>query len=158
MIITDQALRGLSGHGARDLQGAHDAAGFDAILGAFAVAGPRATILAGFSLGFDYLFMAAYGFAFVCAVLFVRDRLFPDKGPLRATLNAVALLTIVGVLLDGFENILELRIAISDQARALAQLASAVTLVKWIASAPSMLLTVVAIVLAFLPRRNLAHT
>jgi hypothetical protein len=78
LAFLDQRLEAETGYGTRDLQLVATAAGVNDILAHWYA--PANAIAAGFSLGFDYLFMPLYAFAFFYSALIVRERFTPKQG------------------------------------------------------------------------------
>jgi len=100
----DMLLKRRTGFGTADLQRVSTAADFDRIAGAWRFGTDLA--LAGFNLGFDYLFMPLYGFAFYYGALTARDA-FAPSGLLRRAFTLLAAVPLAGALFDALENALE---------------------------------------------------
>jgi hypothetical protein len=102
--------------------------------------------MVGFSLGFDYLFMPLYAFAFFYSGLIVRERFTPKPGLARRAVQFAAAIPLAGMLFDAAENALETRILISGPTDQLASLAYSATQVKLVCFYIGLLLLIGAIV------------
>jgi hypothetical protein len=126
----DTRLKAQTGYGTVDLQKVATADGFNAIAGRWLARDHAAT--AGFSLGFDYLFMPLYGLAFYYSGLIVRDWIAAKPGLLRRLLNLVAAIPLAGAVADAVENALEAKMLIAGADDMTAQIAFLATSAKMI--------------------------
>ncbi len=81
LAILDTRLKSATGFGTADLQRATTVDDVNLILVAWSTS--RSAILAGFNLGFDYLFMPLWGFALFYGGLAARERFAPEPGTVR---------------------------------------------------------------------------
>jgi len=129
LAALDMRLKAHTGYGSVDLQKVTTARDFARVTGAW-IARPDAA-LAGFDLGFDYLFMPLYGFAFYYGALLARDA-FAASGFLRRTVTLIAAVPLAGAILDAGENALETYMVVTAPTDSLAVLAHAFTQGKFI--------------------------
>jgi hypothetical protein len=87
---------------------------------------------AGFSLGFDFLFMSLYGFSFFYSGIIAREAFAPKKGLARRLLSYFALVPIAGAIADAWENTLEFSMMINGPTDETAQLAFTATTAKMV--------------------------
>jgi hypothetical protein len=105
LALLDQKLKAQSGFGTLDLQHAKTAADVQNVMAAWGPA--RDGVLAGFNLGFDYLFMPLYGFSFYYGALMARDAFAPKAGLIRRLLTLLAAVPLAGGIFDAAENAIE---------------------------------------------------
>ena len=139
----DVGLKSATGFGTVDLQSAETAQQFAQIFSAWIARQHSAT--AGFSLGFDYLFIALYVYAFYYSAIVTREAFAPKKGPARRAANYLALVPLAGALADSAENALEFSMMIGGPSDNLARLAYAATNVKTVCFIIGLLLLVAAL-------------
>lgn len=123
----DTGLKAATGFGTVDLQSARTAAEFTQIFSAWIARQHSAT--AGFSLGFDFLFIFLYVNAFYYSAIIAREA-FADKGLARRAANYVAFVPLAGALADSVENALQFSMMIRGATNDLAGLAFVATNVK----------------------------
>jgi hypothetical protein len=129
LATLDLKLKAHSGFGTVDLQKVATADGFTRIAGAWIA---RSDALpAGFNLGFDYLFMPLYGFAFYYGALIARDA-FARAGIFRRLFTLLAAIPLAGAIFDAVENGLETLMLANGPTDQLAALAYAATGAKMI--------------------------
>jgi len=145
-------LTAASGQNIRALQFVNTADGFSTIFGAW-IARPNAA-MAGFSLGFDYLFMPLYAFAFYYSGLIVRERFTPKPGTPRRLMQLVAAIPLAGALADAVENGLEAHMLFSGPTDHLANIAYTATNAKMICFYIGLVLLLGAIVARMLRRKT----
>ena len=104
LAVVDLKLKAETGYGTVDLQKVATAEGVRAIVSAWHT--PRAAAMAGFNLGFDYLFMPLYGFAFYYGTLAARNAFAPKGGAFRIV-TLLAAVPLAGAIFDCVENTLE---------------------------------------------------
>ena len=139
----DTGLKAATGYGTVDLQSAQTAIEYAQIFSAWIARRHSAT--AGFSLGFDYLFMVLYAFSFYYSAIIAREAFFPRKGLARRFINYLALVPLAGALADSVENALEFSMLINGPSDALARLAFTATNVKTVCFVVGLLLLVAAL-------------
>lgn len=124
----DTGLKSATGFGTVDLQSAETAVQYAQIFSAWIARRHSAT--AGFSLGFDYLFIALYVYAFYYSAIIAREAFAPKKDLARRVANYLALVPLTGALADSVENALEFSMMIRGTNDSLARLAFIATNVK----------------------------
>ena len=127
--MLDTRLKAPTGYGTVDLQKVATADGFARIANAW-IARPDAA-LAGFNLGFDYLFMPLYGFAFYYGALAARDA-FAKAGVLAPLVHAAAAVPLAGAIFDAVENALETVMLMNGPTDSVAAIAFTATNAKMI--------------------------
>jgi hypothetical protein len=143
LYFLDVGLKSATGYGTVDLQSAQTAAEFKRIFAAWIARQHSAA--AGFSLGFDYLFMPLYGLAFFYSGIIAREAFAPKKGLARRLMNYLALVPLAGALADAAENALEYSMMINGPTDQMAQLAFTATNAKTICFYVGLVLLVAAI-------------
>ena len=131
LSMLDVSLRALSGLGTADLQGFALGAQYRAAASAWAPA-PIA-LRAGFSLGFDYLFMPLYAASFFYSGIIAREAFAPRPSRLRRLFTLLAAVPIAAAVLDAFENIVEMSLLLNGASDALARLAFTISNAKMMA-------------------------
>lgn len=129
LAILDSRLKTITGFGTVDLQKVNTAAAVDNIRAHWFYSANA--LAAGFSLGFDYLFMPLWGFAFFYSGLIVRERFTPKPGFPRRAMQFVAAIPLAGALADVLENSLETKMLVTGATDALANMAFTATQAKW---------------------------
>ena len=130
LFFLDNRLKAATGYGTVELQSVQTALDFKRVFAAWIARQHSAA--AGFSLGFDYLFMPLYGFAFFYSGVIAREAFAPKKGLARRLMNYLALVPLAGALADAVENALEFSMMIDGPTDELAQLAFTATNAKMI--------------------------
>ena len=128
LAYVDGVVKAASGYGILDLEFVSTAAAVEAILGRWKEAGVLAQV--GFIVGFDYLYMPAYGFSLFYGALAAREAFARGPGA-RRVLTILAFAPLAGAGFDVVENALEARMLFSGATDQLAGLAYAVTMVKF---------------------------
>jgi hypothetical protein len=131
LALLDVRLRALSQVGTVDLQAYTQAWQYRAA--AFAWAPVGHALLAGFALGFDYLFMPLYAASFFYSGIMAREAFAPGPSRLRRILTLLAAVPIAGALLDAGENALELWILLTGAGDPLPFIASTISSAKMVA-------------------------
>ncbi|MGZ5924080.1 MAG: hypothetical protein ACXWK2_05845 [Rhizomicrobium sp.] len=139
----DTGLKAATGFGTVDLQSAQTAMDFKRVFAAWIARQHSAT--AGFSLGFDYLFMPLYGVAFYYSAIIAREAFAPKKGLARRFMNYIALVPVAGAFADAVENALEFSMMINGATDSSAQLAFTATNVKMVCFYVGLVLLVAAL-------------
>jgi hypothetical protein len=144
LILGDMALRGRTGYGVVDLQGVSSALGIRTILDHWT--SPPDAALAGFGLGFDFLFMPLYAAALFFGAVAALDRFAPRPGPRRRIMTLLALAPVAAALFDACENTLELVMLTRGPTDTLAALALQATSAKYAGAGIGLALTLAALV------------
>lgn len=139
----DQRLKAQTGFGTVDLQGAQTGMDDKRIFAAWIDREHAAA--AGFNLGFDYLLMLLYGYAFYYSGIIAREAFAPKRGVLRRVLNYLALVPVIGALADAVENAFEFSMLNNGATDVLAAMAKRATDVKDVCFIVGLLLLAAAI-------------
>ena len=150
--LTDTILKARTGFGAVDLQNVPTAWGIRWIMDHWT--SPPDSALAGFGLGFDYLFMALYGAALFYGAIAARERFAPTPGRARRILALLAMAPIAGALCDACENGLQLVMLTRGPSQTLAALAAEATTAKYAGVFIGLALTLAAVVGLFVKRKE----
>ena len=148
----DLKLKAESGFGTVDLQKVATAAGVRTIMTAWIPA--RHALMAGFNLGFDYLFMPLYGFAFYYGTLAARQRFAPAPGTIHRLLTLLAAVPLAGAVFDAAENALETCMVVAAPTDQLAQIAYAATTAKMVCFYVGAFMSLVGLIGLFVRRRK----
>ena len=124
----DAQIKAASGYGILDLEFTSTAGGVNAIMSAWAQAGMLAQM--GFLMGFDYVYMPAYGFSLFYGALAARAA-FAKSDQARRIVTLLAFAPLLGAGFDVIENALEAKMLFTGATERLAGLTYAVTLVKF---------------------------
>ena len=152
LAILDRKLKQATGYGTIDLQRASTADAVNLILVAWSTS--RRAVLAGFNLGFDYLFMPLWGFAFFYGALALRERFAPNPGTARRIMLLLCAIPLAGMLLDATENALELSWVMQGTTDAGALLGNTVTNAKWLCLFAGLALSLAALIGRSIPRKD----
>lgn len=147
LAAIDLQLKHESGFGAVDLQKVWTAGAMQNVIAAWG--SPRHAAMAGFGLGFDYLFMPAYGFAFYYGALSARDAFVRNPGLLWRAVTILALVPLAGALFDAAENALETYAVFNGATDALAMDAYVATTAKFVCFWIGFVLWVLGVISAF---------
>jgi hypothetical protein len=150
--LTDTILKAKAGYGAADLQNVPTAWGIRWIADHWT--SPPDSVLAGFGLGFDYLFMALYGAALFYGAIAARERFAPQPGRMRRILSALAMAPVAGALFDACENGLQMVMLTQGPNQVLATLAAEATAAKFAGVFIGLALTLAAVVGMFVKRKE----
>jgi hypothetical protein len=141
LAYVDLKLKAETGWGTVDLQKVWTANGVRAITIAWLAR--RDAAMAGFNLGFDYLFMPLYGFAFYYGTIAARLAFAPKPGGLRRIMTLLAAVPLAGAIFDCVENALETAMFVGTPTDQLASISYAFTTAKmtcfWVGAAMSLL-------------------
>ena len=96
--VLDSRLKAATGFGVVDLQGMSDAMGYKRTLAAWIAR--EHSVSAGFSLGFDYLFMPLYAISFYFSAMIAREAFTPKKGVYRRVMDYLGYVPFVGAIAD----------------------------------------------------------
>lgn len=151
LAVLEQRLKAATGFGTLDLQRMSDAMGYRRALAAW-IAREHA-VTAGFSLGFDYLFMPLYAMAFYFSAIVAREAYAPKRGLLRRAIDYLGFVPLVGAVADAVENGLEFTMLTGGATDALAADAFLATQVKTVCFVVGLGLLVAGIVGAVKLRR-----
>jgi len=149
--VVDTRLKSATGFGTADLQRATTAQDVEPILVAWSMS--RSAILAGFNLGFDYLFMPLWGFALFYGGLAARERFAPKPGQWRRILGFLCAVPLAGMLLDAAENAIELGWIINGVTDQTVMIGSTVTAAKWLCVFIGLAVSLAALAGRFIPRK-----
>ncbi len=130
LAILDTKLKSATGYGTADLQRVTTVDDANLILVAWSTS--RRAILAGFNLGFDYLFMPLWGFALFYGGLAARERFAPNPGTARRILLFLSAVPLAGMLLDAIENATELGWVMRGVTERSVMIGSTATDAKWL--------------------------
>lgn len=139
----DTGLKTATGYGTVDLQSAQSASEYARIFSAWIARQHSAA--AGFSLGFDYLFMTLYAFSFYFSAIIAREAFVQRKGTVRRFVNYLALVPLAGALADSVENSLEFSMMIGGPSDNLARLTFTATNVKTVCFVVGLLFLIAAL-------------
>jgi hypothetical protein len=152
LSLTDTVLRAKSGYGAVDLQNVPTAWGVRWIMDHWT--SPPDSALAGFGLGFDYLFMPLYAAALFFGAIAARERFAPKPGWLRRIMALLAMAPVAGALFDACENALQMIMLTNGPNQVLAALAAEATTAKFAGIAVGLALTLAAVVGMFVKKKE----
>ena len=152
LSLIDTVLKAKSGYGAVDLQNVPTDWGIRSIMDRWT--SPPASVLAGFALGFDYLFMPLYGAALLYGAVAARERFAPGPGRLRRILAALAIAPVAGALFDACENGLQMVMLTQGPSQTLTTLAAEATTAKFAGIAVGLALSLAAVVGMFVKRKE----
>ena len=130
LVVVDLKLKSESGYGAVDLQKGMTAGAFQIVIAAWS--SPRHAAMAGFGLGFDYLFMPLYGLAFYYGTLAARDAFARNLGLFRRLLTLIAAVPLAGAVFDAAENALETNMLFNGPTDLMALYAYTATTAKFV--------------------------
>ena len=128
LAVVDLKLKAETGFGTVDLQKVWTGQAVRGI--AVAWLARRDALMAGFNLGFDYLFMPLYGFAFYYGTIAARQAFAPKPGHMNRLITLLAAVPLAGALFDACENALETAMLIGQPTDQLASLAFTATTAK----------------------------
>ena len=152
LVWLDAILRAKTGYGAGDLQGVRGAWGVRVIMDHWAA--PPDSALAGFVLGFDYLFMPLYAAALYFGAIAARERFAPRPGRAHRILEFLAVAPVAGALCDACENGLQIFMLTHGPNPALTLLAVEATTVKFVGVFVGLVLSLAAAVGFFFKRKE----
>ena len=150
--LLDSLLRGRTGFGTADMQLL--GSGYDLRVIADHWLKPNDTVLAGFVLGLDFLFIPLYGAALFFGSLAALDRFAPKPGIWRRLMTRLTLAPIGAAICDAIENVFQLRMLMTTPTNELASLALEATAAKWLGIAIGLLLTLAALIGHLVKRRS----
>jgi len=127
--VMDSRLKAATGFGVVDLQGMSDAMGYKRALAAW-IAREHA-VAAGFSLGFDYLFMPLYAMSFYFSAMIAREAFTPKKGTYRRAMDYLGYVPFLGAIADAGENAFEYSMLTGGATDGTAQAAFLASNIKW---------------------------
>lgn len=146
--IAETILKARTGYATVDMQGV--STGWDIRLIADHWISPPDSILAGFNLGFDYLFMPLYGASLYFGSIVARERFAPKPGSWRRILALLAMAPVAAAICDACENALEIAMLTRGPSDLLAGLALQATAAKYAGVLIGLLLSLAALVSLFL--------
>lgn len=130
LYLLDSELKARTGYGTVSMQWVGSGWGIRMIADRWI--SPPDAVLAGFTLGLDYLFMPLYGAALFFGSLAALDRFAPKPGRLRRIMTLLALAPIGAALCDAIENALEILMLSRAATTTLASFALEATAAKWL--------------------------
>jgi hypothetical protein len=151
LAVLDTRLKSATGYGTADLQRAATIDDVNLILAAWSTS--RRAILAGFNLGFDYLFMPLWGFALFYGGLAACERFAPAAGKARRILMFLTAVPLAGMLLDALENATELGWLLKGVTDRTLMLGTMATDAKWLCVIVGVLLSLTALAGRFFPKK-----
>ena len=146
--FAEMILKARTGYGTVDMQGVSTGWGIRLIADHWT--SPPASALAGFNLGFDYLFMPLYGASLYFGSIVARERFAPKPGAWRRIMALLAMAPVAAALCDACENGLEIAMLVSGPTDLLAGLALQATAAKYAGVLIGLLLSLAALVSLFL--------
>jgi hypothetical protein len=149
--LLEGVLRARTGYGTVDLQGVGSGWGIRVIMDHWT--SPPDSVLAGFSLGLDFLLIPLYGAALFFGALVALDRFAPRPGQLRRIMTLLALAPVAAAICDVLENSLELKMLTGGPTDALARLALEATAAKFVGILIGLALSLAGLVGLYLKRR-----
>jgi hypothetical protein len=105
LYVLEQRLKAATGFGTLDLQSAQTEFDYKRVFAAWIAREHAGT--AGFSLGFDYVFMPLYALSFYFSAMLAREAFAPKRGLFRRLIDYLGFVPLVGALADAVENALE---------------------------------------------------
>jgi hypothetical protein len=127
--VLDSRLKAATGFGVVDLQEMNDAMGYKRALAAWIAR--EHSVTAGFSLGFDYLFMPLYAISFYFSAMIAREAFTPKRGVYRRTMDYLGYVPFLGAFADAAENALEYSALTGSTTDGTAQAAFLASNIKW---------------------------
>jgi hypothetical protein len=154
LSFVEGALKTRTGFGTLDLQGVSSGWGIRVIMDRWT--SPPDSVLAGFSLGLDFLFIPLYAAALFFGAIAALDRFAPDPGRLRRIMSLLALAPIAGAICDVLENCLQLAMLTGGPTDGLARLALEATAAKYVGVAIGVVLSLMGLAGRYMKRRSKA--
>lgn len=151
LAVIENRLKASTGFGVLDLQTARTAMDDKRAFSAWIARESSAT--AGFSLGFDFLFMPLYAIAFYFSAMILREAFTPKKGALRRLVDYLGYVPFVGAIADAVENSLEFNMLSAGATDGIAAAAYTATNIKMVCFYIGLALLVGAIAGVFKLRR-----
>jgi len=128
LAVVDSKLKAATGFGTIDLQSARSGMDDKRVFAAW-IAREHAA-MAGFNLGFDFLFMPLYAVSFYFSAMLAREAFAPKKGALRRLIDYLGFVPFVGAIADAVENSLEFNMLSSGASDQIASAAFTATSIK----------------------------
>ncbi len=129
LAVLERHLRSATGFGTVDLQTARTAMDYKRAFAAWIAREHSAT--AGFSLGFDYLFMPLYAMSFYFSAMIAREAFTPRRGLWRRVMDYLGFIPLLGAIADAVENALEFSMMTGGATDGTASVAFMASSVKW---------------------------
>lgn len=152
----DSILRARTGYGTADLQGVPTGWGIRTIMDHWT--SPPDSALAGFGLGFDYLFMPLYAAALFYGAIAACERFAPKPGVRRRIMTLMAMAPVGGALFDAGENALQMYMLVRGPSDMLAFLAKEATAAKFAGVTVGLVLSLMAAMALLSERRKFRKT
>jgi hypothetical protein len=128
LAVLEQRLKAATGFGTLDLQAGHTAMDYKRAFAAWIAREHSGT--AGFSLGFDYLFMPLYAMSFYFSAMLAREAFTPKRGLGRRVMDYLGFVPLAGAIADAVENGLEFTMLSSGATDGMAAAAFLATNIK----------------------------
>ena len=141
--LLDGILKAKTGYGTVSLQGVSSGWGIRVIVDHWT--SPPDSVLAGFLLGLDFLFMPLYGAALFFGSLAAIDRFAQRSLRLRRIMTLLALAPIGAAICDGIENVLQFYMLTHASTDTMASFALEATAAKWLGIAIGLVLSLAAL-------------
>lgn len=148
--MIEGALKARTAYGTVDLQGVGTGWSIRVIMDHWT--SPPDSVLAGFSLGLDFLFIPLYGAALFFGSIAAMDRFAPRPGRLRRIMTLFAFAPVAAAICDAVENSLELVMLTAGPTDALARLALEATAAKYVGVAIGLILAIAGLVGRYVKR------
>ncbi|MDE2183880.1 MAG: hypothetical protein KGJ78_12750 [Alphaproteobacteria bacterium] len=142
--LADSYLRARTGYGTADLQGISTGWGLRLVIDRWT--SPPDAAIAGFVLGFDYLFMPLYAVALYCGGIIAAERFAPPPGRAHRIITFLAAAPIAAALFDACENGLQIYMLLRSPTDMLAALAAEATAAKFAGIAIGLVMTLAALI------------
>ena len=149
--LIEGALRARTNYATLDLQGVSSGWGIRVIMDHWT--SPPDSVLVGFSLGLDFLFIPLYAAALFFGAVVALDRFAPRPGRLRRIMSLLALAPVAGAICDMLENSLELVMLTGGPTDGLARLALEATAAKYVGVAIGLVLSMMGLVGLYVKKR-----
>ncbi|HEX4301991.1 MAG TPA: hypothetical protein VHZ78_04320 [Rhizomicrobium sp.] len=130
LAVIERGLKAQTGFGTVDLQMARNAMDYKRAFAAWIAREHSAA--AGFSLGFDYLFMPLYAMSFYFSAMIAREAFTPKRGLWRRVMDYLGFVPLLGAIADAVENALEFSMMTGGASDGTASVAFMASNVKWV--------------------------
>lgn len=150
--LLDTILKVRTGYGVADLQGVTTGWGLRVIIDHWT--SPPNAALAGFGLGFDYLFMPLYAAALYYGGIIATERFAPRPGHRHRIMTFLAAAPIAGALFDACENALQLYMLMHSPNDTMAILAAEATTAKFAGVVIGLVMTILALLGMLVKRKD----
>jgi hypothetical protein len=152
LYLLDSALQTNTGYGIADMQFVRSGYGLRVIADHWLK--PNDSVLAGFVLGLDFVFIPLYGAALFFGSLTALDRFAPKPGTWRTIMIRLALFPIGAAICDAAENLLQLWMLAHTPTNTLASFALEASAAKWLGVGVGIALSLAALIGRFVKRAD----